>query len=158
MDASHRDRRSGSDSRTPRTLALPRSARRRFQTVPCGSVLRTILRSRSAPRPAFPVSAVEIVSDAARRAGIELDWVETGTSSDEAFRKGMVDLWPLMVDLPDRRKFVHFAPPYMHSSHVLALLEGTPAPGRDFRGRIAVFKLPLHVQHVRSAISRSADC
>ena len=62
----------------------------------------------------------------------------------------MVDLWPLMMDLPYRRKYVHFAPPYMHSGHVLALLEGTPAPGRDFRGRIAVFRLPVHVQHVRS--------
>ena len=92
---------------------------------------------------------MEIVSNAARRAGIELDWVETGTSSEEAFRKGLVDLWPLMVDLPHRRKYVHFAPPYMHSSNVLVLLEGTPVLGRDFRGPIAVFKLPLQVRQLR---------
>src|SRR5262249_51662762 len=47
--------------------------------------------------------AVDIVREAAERAGIRLEWVETGTSSDEAFRRGLVDLWPLMVDLPDRR-------------------------------------------------------
>ena len=97
----------------------------------------------------FSGLSVEIVSDAAKRAGIELDWVETGTSSEEAFRKGLVDLWPMMVDLPHRRKFVHFAPPYLHSNNVLLLLEGTPVPGRDFRGPIAVFRLPLLVRQLR---------
>ncbi len=89
--------------------------------------------------------AVEAVNEGAKRAGIKLEWVETGTSSEEAFRKGLVDLWPLMVDLPARRKFVHFAPPWMHSSNVLMVREGTPNPDRHFTGRIAVFKMPLHV-------------
>src|SRR6478672_3585782 len=80
----------------------------------------------------FSGLSVEIASDAARRAGIELDWVETGTSSEEAFRKGLVDLWPMMVDLPHRRKFVHFAPPYIHSSHVLVHLDRIPAIPHDF--------------------------
>src|SRR5438309_11073693 len=94
-----------------------------------------LFHSRSAPVPTRPLRigfennppvqirtaagfsglSVEIVRDAARRAGIKLDWVETGTSSDEALRRGLVDLWPLMVDRPDRRKYVHFALPYMHS-------------------------------------------
>ena len=148
MDASHRDRRSGSDSGTPRTLALLRSrAVLPNRPLRIGFENNPPVQIRTAT--GFSGLSVEIVSDAARRAGIELDWVETGTSSDEALRKGMVDLWPLMVDLPHRRKYVHFAQPYMHSGHVLALLEGTPAPGRDFRGRIAVFRLPVHVQHVR---------
>jgi PAS domain S-box-containing protein len=97
----------------------------------------------------FSGLAVEIVSSAAKRARIELDWVETGTSSEEAFRKGLVDLWPLMIDLPHRRKFVHFAPPYLHSNNVLLLLERTPLVGRDFRGPIAVFKLPLQLRQLR---------
>ena len=97
----------------------------------------------------FSGLSVETVNEAARRAGIKLDWVETGTSSEEAFRKGLVDLWPLMVDLPDRRKYVHFARPWMHSSHVLLLREGTPTPDPSFRGRIAVFKMPLHVRLLR---------
>src|SRR5215467_15569896 len=94
----------------------------------------------------FSGISVETVSEAAKRAGIQLHWVETGTSSEEAFRKGLVDLWPLMVDLPDRRKYVHFARPWMQTSHVLVLRVGTPSPGRAFRGRIAVFNLPLHVR------------
>ena len=60
-----------------------------------------------------------------------------------------MDLWPLMVDLPDRRKYVHFARPWMQSSNVLVLPVGTPGPDRGFRGRIAVFKMPLHVRPLR---------
>ena len=90
--------------------------------------------------------AVETVNEAARRAGIALQWVETGTSSEDAFRRGLVDLWPLMVDLPDRRKYVHFAPPWIHTSHVLLLREGVRNPDRSFKGRIAIFQLPLHLR------------
>jgi PAS domain S-box-containing protein len=94
----------------------------------------------------FSGLSVETVNEAARRADIKLHWVETGTSSEEAFRGGLVDLWPLMVNLPDRRKYVHFARPWMQTSHVLVLRVGTPSPGRAFRGRIAVFNLPLHIR------------
>ncbi len=97
----------------------------------------------------FSGLAVETVNEAAKRAGIKLEWVETGTSSDEAFRKGLVDLWPLMVDRPDRRKRVHFARPWMRSSDVLLVRDGSPNPDRRFKGRIEVFKMPLHVGLVR---------
>lgn len=97
----------------------------------------------------FSGLSVEIVSEAARRAGIQLQWIETGTSSEEALRKGLVDLWPLMVDLPQRRKYVHFAPPYMHSSNVLLTREDVAGPDRRLRGRIAVFDIPLHVRLAR---------
>lgn len=90
--------------------------------------------------------AVDAVNEAAKRAGIKLKWVETGTSSDEAFRKGLVDLWPLMVDLPQRHKYVHFARPWMHSGNVLLLRSGTPDPDFNFKGRIVVFKIPLHIR------------
>src|SRR5215831_2279454 len=89
----------------------------------------------------FSGLSVETVNEAAKRAGIKLDWVETGTSSEEAFRKRLVDLWPLMVDLPDRRKYVHFARPWMHSNNVLLLRGGAADPDRGFSGTIAVSKI-----------------
>jgi PAS domain S-box-containing protein len=97
----------------------------------------------------FSGLAVDTVNEAAKRAGIKLEWVETGTSSDEAFRKGLVDLWPLMVDFPDRRKRVHFARPWMHSTDVLLVRDGAPNPDREFRGGKAVFNMPLHVKLAR---------
>jgi ABC-type amino acid transport substrate-binding protein len=97
----------------------------------------------------FSGLAVETVNEAAKRAGIKLEWIETGTSSDEAFQKGLVDLWPLMVDYPYRRKRVHFSRPWMHSSDILLIRDGLPNPDRRFRGSIAVFKMPLHVRQAR---------
>jgi PAS domain S-box-containing protein len=61
----------------------------------------------------------------------------------------MVDLWPLMVNLPERRKYVHFAPAWMHSRNILVLREGTAIPGHDFEGQIAVSRIPIHVQLVQ---------
>lgn len=98
----------------------------------------------------FSGLGVEIVSRAAKRAGIKLDWIETGVSSEASFREGLVDLWPLMVELPDRRKYLHFAPPWMHSGNVMLLREGTPYPGRGFKGRIAAFKIPVNFRLLRN--------
>jgi PAS domain S-box-containing protein len=103
----------------------------------------------------FSGLGVDTVNEAAKRAGIELNWVETGTSSEEAFRNGLVDLWPLMVDLPDRRKYVHFARPWMDSTNVLLLPAATPSPDAGFRGRIAVFKIPLQIRLVREQFPKA---
>jgi hypothetical protein len=63
----------------------------------------------------FSGLAVETVREAAKRARVSLQWVETGTSSEEALRRGLVDLWPLMADLPERRKHVHITRPWLHT-------------------------------------------
>jgi len=92
--------------------------------------------------------AVETVNEAAKRAGLSLQWVETGTSSDEAFQRGLVDLWPIMADLPERRKRVHISRPWLHTSHSLLMRADSEPLGRSFTGRIAIFKIPLHVRLV----------
>ena len=99
--------------------------------------------------------SVETVRDAAKRAGIELEWIETGKSSEESLRKGLVDLWPLVVDLPERRKYIHFARPWMHSSYVLLLREDTEVPDRDFRGPLAAFQIPLNTRLVRELFPKA---
>ena len=96
----------------------------------------------------FSGLGVEIVNLAAKRTGTKLDWVETGKSSEESLRTGLVDLWPLMVDLPDRRRYVHFATPWMHSGNVIVIRQDAPSPGPNFKGRIAAFKVPLNLRLV----------
>jgi len=93
--------------------------------------------------------AVDTVNEAARRTGVRLEWVETGTSSDEAFQKGLVDLWPLMADLPDRRKRLYLSRPWVLSSHILVVRAGSTVPDRSFTGRIGLFRMPLHVRLAR---------
>jgi hypothetical protein len=97
----------------------------------------------------FAGLGVETVNGAAKRAGVRLQWVETGTSSDEAFQNGLVDLWPVMADLPDRRKHLHITRAWLHGSHALLLRAGSVSPDRRFTGRIALFKMPLHVRLLR---------
>src|SRR5262249_2346440 len=125
---------------TIRTRPLPqRTLRIGFEQVPPVQI-----RAGSG----FSGLAVETVREAAKRAGVSLQWVETGTSSEEALRRGLVDLWPIMVDLPGRRKRVHITRPWLHTSHTLVLpAEGEP-PGREFAGRIALIKLPIQARLV----------
>ena len=92
---------------------------------------------------------------AARRAGVQLVWVETGTSSDESFQRGLVDLWPLMADLPERRRRVHFSAPWVMGSHILLLRAGSAVPDQNFAGRIALFKLPLHLRLLKTEFPRA---
>jgi PAS domain S-box-containing protein len=94
--------------------------------------------------------AVETVNEAARRAGITLRWMETGVSSEESFRRGLVDLWPIMADLPDRRKRVHITHPYLYASHNLLLRPGFARPEHAFSGTVAYFKMPLHLRLVHT--------
>ncbi len=76
----------------------------------------------------FSGLAVETIDQAAQRAGVRLQWVQTGTSSDEAFRKGLVDLWPLMADLPERRKRIHMTQPWLRSNYVLLFRAASVPP------------------------------
>ena len=65
-------------------------------------------------RNGFSGLAVETVSEAAKRAGVSLHWVETGTSSEEALRRGLLnndELQKAADELDkwierDRRRFV----------------------------------------------------
>ena len=97
----------------------------------------------------FAGLSVETVQEAAKRGGVSLQWVETGTSTDEALQRGLVDLWPAMIDLPERRKRVHITRPWMHTSHSLVLRAEMEAPGSNFAGRIAFFKVPVDVRLAR---------
>jgi PAS domain S-box-containing protein len=97
--------------------------------------------------------AVDVVNEAAKRAGLHLQWVEVNTSSEQALRNGLVDLWPLMADLPERHKYIHITRPWLHSDYVLIAREGSVSPDRTFSGRIAVFKLPLLLRLVRRKFS-----
>src|ERR1700722_10316204 len=47
--------------------------------------------------------AVEVLAEAARRAGIHLQWVNCPEGPDGALRAKKVDLWPVSVVLPERK-------------------------------------------------------
>jgi signal transduction histidine kinase/DNA-binding response OmpR family regulator len=67
--------------------------------------------SDAAGLPAGP--AVELMRAAAAREDIRLEWVWAPDGPEKALVSGQVDLWPLLVDLPERRKFLYITAPYL---------------------------------------------
>ena len=61
--------------------------------------------------PAGP--AVDLLRAAAQHEGIRLDWVFAPEGPENALVSGQVDLWPLMADLPERRKFLYITAPWL---------------------------------------------
>src|ERR1017187_2212190 len=61
--------------------------------------------------PAGP--AVELMRAAAAREGIRLEWVLAPDGPEKALVSGQADLWPILVDLPERRKFLYITAPYL---------------------------------------------
>jgi signal transduction histidine kinase/CheY-like chemotaxis protein len=57
-------------------------------------------------------TAVDVIQKAAERTGIRLEWVHNPAGSDPALSTKSVDLWPIMVDWPERRRFTYFSEPW----------------------------------------------
>jgi hypothetical protein len=85
--------------------------------------------------------SVELIGEAARRAGVRLEWVPTdGISPDEALRRGLVDLWPAVATTPARVAEFHLTEPWLKEPFALMSREesriGQPA---DTRGKTVAF-------------------
>ena len=79
--------------------------------------------------------AIETIREAARRAGIALEWAQIPDGPDEALAKGTVDLWPLVADLPERRARFYISEPYEESSFWLVSLRALNLRDEEMSGR-----------------------
>jgi signal transduction histidine kinase/CheY-like chemotaxis protein len=73
--------------------------------------------------PAGP--AIDIVTEAARRRHIPLQWVLRPDGPDPSFGNGSVDLWPLLGALPYRKKTIHISDPWTINTYWLVSLESS---------------------------------
>jgi signal transduction histidine kinase/CheY-like chemotaxis protein len=80
--------------------------------------------------------AVEIVKEAARRGHIPIEWVFTPEGPDSALTNGNVDLWPLIADIPERRKSFYISEPWYTRTYWMVSREssGVSTP-KDTAGR-----------------------
>jgi two-component system cell cycle sensor histidine kinase/response regulator CckA len=62
---------------------------------------------------------VAVIREAARRQGIRLQWVFTADGPDRALASNIVDLWPIVGDLPERRKAMHITAPWTRMTYML---------------------------------------
>ena len=102
-------------------------------------------------RPGQPPTglSVETVAEAARRAGIPIEWKEVTAGPDSALSSGAADLWPLLTELPERRRTLHISAPWMQAQHALVLRDAREVPSRDFAEKVAITAIPVHVRMVR---------
>ena len=89
----------------------------------------------------------ELVSAAARRRGIRLEWVYCPESAERAVRSGKVDLWPTMTVLEERKPYVYFSAPYLNNyMKFLVRSDSGLRTVEDLRGRrIAAKDLPINI-------------
>lgn len=85
-------------------------------------------------RPTGP--ALDLIDTAARRRGIRLKWVYTPEGFERALSTNTLDLWPLIVDLPERRRFLYISSPWAKLTYAVVSLPSLPIHGpQDVGGR-----------------------
>ncbi|HEY1341577.1 MAG TPA: transporter substrate-binding domain-containing protein, partial [Bryobacteraceae bacterium] len=67
--------------------------------------------------------AVDIIRAAAARQGIELKWVFSPQGPEKALDSGAVDLWPILGELPERRRLAYVSPPWTEMSFMIVAPE-----------------------------------
>jgi signal transduction histidine kinase len=70
--------------------------------------------------------AVEIVRAAAERRNIRLEWVFSPQGPERALASGVVDLWPIVVDRPERHALLYISPPWNRVSYALVVPQREP--------------------------------
>lgn len=73
--------------------------------------------------PAGP--AIEIFTEAARRSHVPIEWVASPDGPETNLISGRVDLWPLVGDLPERRKFLYISDPWLNVNFWMISLESS---------------------------------
>jgi signal transduction histidine kinase len=113
-------------------------------------------------RPGSPPTglSVETVAEAARRSGIPLEWIEVPGGPDAVLQSGAVDLWPLVTELPERRRLFHISLSWLQAQHALVLPDERELPSRGFAEPIAMTAIPVHVRMVRDRFpgARPVEC
>ena len=98
--------------------------------------------------------AVELVRKAAQRRGIRLEWVYHPASSEDALRRKLVDLWPLITMTPERMRFLHFTAPYLQHDHSLVVrADSTYRRPQDLaREAVSYQAIPINEHLLRSVL------
>ena len=93
-------------------------------------------------------TAVEVMETAARRKGINLEWVYSPQGPEKALTTGKVDLWPILGDTVERRRTVYVTAPWMKMTFIMTFPESEPlTKPADVAGKtLAVAKVSLDLR------------
>ena len=96
--------------------------------------------------------AVEVLQEAAHRQNIRLQWIYSPEGPEDALAKEHVDLWPVLGDLPERRRFLYISEPWMTTAYVLVFPESLHwrDPQEGAGGTLAVARINLDMRMARA--------
>jgi signal transduction histidine kinase/CheY-like chemotaxis protein len=107
---------------------------------------------------------VETVSTAAERIGIRLEWLFTPEGPEKALTSGIVDLWPVLGDLPERRGLVYVSTPFVRMTYAILYPQSqhVAGPGDLVGKKLAVTRVSSDSRIAaeyfgRSVLSRSTS-
>ena len=84
--------------------------------------------------------AVMVIQEAARRRGIQLEWVHEYGGGDAPLVSGKVDMWAVIGITPKRKRQFHITKPYLRNHYCLLSREESPVRSAgEARGRTIAF-------------------
>jgi PAS domain S-box-containing protein len=94
--------------------------------------------------------AIELIRESAARRGIRLEWVRQPHNAENALRKNLVDLWPLLTITSARKGAIHFSDPYLEHEHAFLVRAESPYQhiGDLAHARVASSQLPIDRQMI----------
>jgi PAS domain S-box-containing protein len=97
---------------------------------------------------------IDLIRRAAARRGIRLEWVFRPAPSEDALRRNLVDLWPVITITAERQRFMHFSDPYLLHDHVLMVraAAGYRQPQDLAHGSVAYFEMPINRRLIQSIL------
>ena len=95
--------------------------------------------------------AYDVLSVAARRRGIVLEWVRTATGENESLDAGIVDIWAVSRETPEVSHRFHWTRPFLRNSYFLVAPAAKPElPADGLAGkRLALVRGPVTMVRAR---------
>ena len=75
--------------------------------------------SERGPAGEYTGAMVDVLEEAARRAGIKLEWVDAPDGADKSLASGQVDLWPMAAIMDERKKRFHLSEGWIQTYYCL---------------------------------------
>jgi two-component system, cell cycle sensor histidine kinase and response regulator CckA len=98
--------------------------------------------------------AIDLVRAAARRRGVQLEWVERPEGGEAALLAKNVDLWPFLTVTPERLEIVHISDPFLETELCLlvpAASRFTSVPDLS-RAAVSVHDMPINLRWVHATL------
>jgi len=97
---------------------------------------------------------VELIREAARRRGIQLQWILESHLEEHLLNDRSLDLWPLITITPERLRTMHITEPYLETELCFLVRESSPyrQAGDLGHATVSLSAQPIDLHHLRALL------